>query len=124
MTQGGNIIGNYETQYEYIFTEYYLPTGSTWSVTANGQTYSEPAGTNIVIWSTSNPLPFTANNVTYNGQTYVPSPQSGNASPGTTDIYYKIPVTGIAGLIFILPVITAVVREIFLWLLQSSSIPV
>jgi len=113
-TQSGSITGNYEAEYEYTFVEHYLPSGSTWSVTANGQTYSEPAGTNIVIWSTSNPLPFTASNVTYNGQTYIPTPQSGNAKPGTTNIYYQLSVTGVVGLIFIFPLILAVIREIFL----------
>jgi hypothetical protein len=117
VTQSGNITGNYAQEYQYTFVEHYLPSGATWSVTANGQTYSEPAGTDIVIWSPSISLSFTANNVTYNGQTYVPAPQSGTANPGTTNIYYQLAVTGIVGFIFIFPLILAVLRDVFLRLL-------
>ncbi|MGC9146062.1 MAG: InlB B-repeat-containing protein [Nitrososphaeria archaeon] len=122
VAQGGNITGNYELEYEYVFVEHYLPSGATWSITANGQTYSEPAGTNIVIWATSSSLPFTASNVTYNGQTYVPTPQSGTATPGITNIYYQIPVSGVVGLIFVFPPIIAVIRDFLIQLLRSIPV--
>ncbi len=98
VTQSGSVTGNYAIDYEYVFQENYLPPGSGWSVSADGQNRSASAGQNITVWSASPSLFFRAYNVTYGGKVYEPAPEYGTARPGLTNIYYELSVSGVVQL--------------------------
>ena len=91
-----SITANYKVTYIYTFAEEGLPSGTAWSVTANGQTSSATAPNEITFVFDQTSVSFTTYNASYNGVTYVPSPNSGTAYPGTTTITYAayIPVNG------------------------------
>jgi hypothetical protein len=105
-TQAGNVIGNYESEYIYYINQQGIPSnGPDWSVSVNGQTYTETPTSTITIITTAYGLPWTAYNTSSNGVIYYASPNTGTAYPGTTTINYKseITATGVVnGFVFVL----------------------
>ncbi|MDG7041568.1 MAG: hypothetical protein JRN22_00755 [Nitrososphaerota archaeon] len=82
ISQGG---GGSSTVNAY-FIENGLPSGSTWSVTAGGVSYSGNAGSYIVVTSPSSTVDFsyTVPDVTYGGVTYAPNYPYGTLSASST----------------------------------------
>ncbi|MGC8558586.1 MAG: InlB B-repeat-containing protein [Nitrososphaeria archaeon] len=95
----GSVVGVYQVLYTYYINQSGIPkNGPDWSVTVNGQTYTEPPTSTVTVTSTTSKLQWAAYNASAaNGALYYPSPNSGPAYPGTTVIKYHlayIPVNG------------------------------